>query len=621
MCGIIGIVGDRATQYEKNARNMMERIAHRGPDGDGLKIFDNCALGHRRLSIVDLAGGAQPMFNQNGDVGLVFNGEIYGYKEIKERLIKEHGYQFKTSSDTEVLLALYDIHGEQFVKHLPGMFAYGLWDDKTQTFVAGRDRFGEKPFFYAIGKNKELIFASEIKAIIASGLIRPEISRESVAHYLNKIYVHPTKTIYKNIHSLPPAHMLVYKNSTLNVTRYWNQPKTSANGSLSLDEALPEFKRLLNDAVAKQLVADVPVGAFLSGGVDSTTVVSIASKLSPHIKTFSFGYRGTKNELSFARMAAERYGTDHYELHDKDFNIAELVVKMSDIYDEPFADSSNISTYLISKLTREHTTVVLSGDGGDELLGGYQGWNRPIMAMSDPKIKNFPGKAHLMRLIARVAIRNNWQKKVALINQARGLYYRDNFEKAVDAHRMSNVFFKESELRELGLLTKNNPQSILVFPPPSWEPSNTVDDALRDDLENYMPGDILVKTDRASMANSLELRAPFLDVPFAEFAISLPHRLKITDTEDKMILRRAFEQEWPEAIRTRSKQGFGAPIHIWLNGPEMDEVLNKYLNDPKKKIFSFISFEKSRAYVAKKDYKTWILLTLSIWMETHDFDF
>ncbi len=548
------------------------------------------------------------MLNPTGNVGVVFNGEIYGFKNVKKDL---SSYPFKTASDTEVILALYETQGEKFVKNLPGMFAFGLWDDRTETFIAARDRFGEKPFYYAQGKNGEFIFASEIKAILASGLIKPELSEESLAHYLHKLYVHPAKTIYKNIHVLPAAHMLVYKNGRMKISRFWDQPKT--DDSITLSEALPEFKRLLDNAVKRQLVADVPVGAFLSGGVDSTTVVSIASKISPHIKTFAFGYEGTKNELPFARMAAEKYGTDHYELHDTEYKIADLILEMADIYDEPLADSSTISTYIISKLTRKHTTVVLSGDGGDELLGGYQGWNRPIMTMTDPSVSNFPGKSYLMRMLAQVALRRNWQKKVEVVNAARGLYYRDHFKNAVDAHRTSNVFFKQEELNQLGI------RGALNFTAPSWETSNSVDDALRDDLENYMPGDILVKTDRASMANSLELRSPFLDVPFAEFAISLPSRLKINASEEKVILRRAYENDWPEAIRTRNKQGFGAPIHIWMNKPEVAQLINEYLNDPKKKIFQFISFKKSRRHVTEKKYKLWILLTLSIWLERHSF--
>jgi asparagine synthase (glutamine-hydrolysing) len=608
MCGIIGIISPNSEKNKDRAQSMMDKLAHRGPDGQGLAVFSNAILGHRRLSIIDLSTGNQPMYNASKDLCLVFNGEIYGYQDIKKSL---SNYSFNTSSDTEVIIALYETYGESFLEKLPGMFAFALWDEKKQTLISARDRFGEKPFYYAIGKNGEFIFASEIKSILASGLIDPVISKDSIAHYLHKLYVHPTKTIYENIFTLPPAHSLVYKNGKFTTSKYWSLPET--DGNISLESAIPKFKSLLENAVRKQLVADVPVGAFLSGGLDSTTIVSIASKLSPKIKTFSFGYEGTKNELSFAKMAAEKYGTEHFELHDRDNDIADLLIKMADVYDEPLADSSTISTYLISKLTKEHTTVVLTGDGGDELLGGYYGWYRSLLAMSDKDLISFPGKVLFMRIISQIALRTNYRKKAQLISKIRGLYYRSKFKNVFDAHQASNVFFKESEIKKLGLnanIYKNKP---------SWGLSNTVDDAMKSDIEDYMPGDILTKIDRASMANSIELRAPFLDVPFAEFAISLPYKLKIDSEEEKIIMRRVFEESWPEPIQKRSKVGFGAPVHIWLKKPKVQKLVDEYLNDKNKKIFKYISFDTTRKYMINTDYKIWILLTLSIWMEKHDF--
>ncbi len=604
MCGIIGIVHTNAPSYEANARAMLSCIAHRGPDGDGVHAFSNALLGHRRLSIIDLSTGAQPMFSPDKKVAVTFNGEIYGYKEIKENL----DYPFQTTSDTEVILALYKKHGQDFTKHLPGMFAFAVWDEEKQTLIASRDRFGEKPFYYAFGKNKEFIFASEIKAILASGLITPEIDPDSIAHYLHKLYVHPKKTIYKNIHTLPPAHTLIYKNNSLTIERYWNMPEI--NTSITLEQALPKFKELLRNAIKKQLVADVPVGAFLSGGLDSTTVVALATEFTKKIKTFSFGYEGTKNELSFARLAAEKYKTEHFELHDRDHNIADLIVKMADIYDEPFADSSNVSTYLISKLTREHSTVVLSGDGGDELLGGY-GWYKPLLTMNDSKPFDSTAKMLLLRIAGRIAMKLNLKNKVSIITDARRLYYKKNFDSVLEAHRASNVYFKESELKKI--LKKGT----LQLTPPSFKLKNTVEDALHDDIEDYMPGDILVKTDRASMANSLELRAPFLDVPFAEFVMSLPYTLKLNTEEDKILLRRAFEETWPEEIQKRSKLGFGAPVSIWLKKKEVQDLISEYLVNKDKKIYSYISYDAAKKYVAKNDYKTWVLLTLSIWLEKH----
>jgi asparagine synthase (glutamine-hydrolysing) len=404
---------------------------------------------------------------------------------------------------------------------------------------------------------------------------------------------------------------LILNNGKFDVSRYWNLP--DLNAKISIDEAIPKFKELLENAVKKQLMADVPVGAFLSGGLDSTTIVALASKLSPKIKTFSFGYEGTKNELPFARLVAKRYNTNHYELHDKDNDIADLIVKMAEVYDEPFADSSSISTYLISKLTREHVTVVLTGDGGDELLGGYYGWYRSLLSMSDKDIKSFPGKVLMMRIISQILLRTNYKNKAQLISKTRGLYYRNKFKTIIDAHQASNVFFTEHEIRKLGLF------NTISKTKPSWKTTNTVDDAMKHDIEDYMPGDILVKIDRASMANSIELRAPFLDVPFAEFAISLPFRLKINEREEKLVMRKAFSDLWPEEIQKRSKVGFGAPTKIWLEKPKVAKLVDQYLNDKNKKIFKYISFSKTRKFIKSSDYKLWILLNLSIWMEKHSF--
>lgn len=591
----------------------MACLAHRGPDADGIAEFDDCTLGHRRLSIIDLSTGAQPMCTADDSIAVTFNGEIYGYKDIKKEL---KNYPFRTNSDTETILALYETYGERFVEKLPGMFAFAIWDSKNNMLIAARDRFGEKPFYYAYGPHGEFIFASEIKAIIASGLVRPVLNKEAVAHYLKRLYVHPTQTIYSNIHTLPPAHMLTFKDGKLEVSRYWKLPET--NTKITLDEALPKFKTLLTDAVRKQLIADVPVGAFLSGGLDSTTIVALASEelAKQHMKlqTFAFGFEGSKNELSFAKKAAGAFKTDHRELHDHEYNIADLIAKMATIYDEPFADSSNIPTYLISKKTREYSTVVLTGDAGDELLGGY-GWYKSLISMQEQAgSTSIPGKLLLMKTAARLAMRMNLKNKVSIISSARGYEYQKRYASMLEAHRASNVYFKDNEIKDLGL----DAQAPIL--PPSWQTTNTPDDAMKDDIEDYMPGDILVKIDRASMASSLELRAPFLDVPFAEFAISLPYTLKVDSAEDKMILRRAFEEIWPEEIRRRGKQGFGAPVKIWLKKPEVTKLVDTYLNDRSKKLFSLISFDQSRSYVKEGAYKTWILLVLSIWMETHEFD-
>lgn len=611
MCGITGIVSKKLSSQKDVIQRMTTAIAHRGPDGDGIHYFNECALGHRRLSIIDLSTGDQPMLTADGRKVLVFNGEIYGYKKIKEEL---SNYQFRTSSDTEVILALYDKYGADVARHLPGMFAFALWDDEKRQLVCARDRFGEKPFFYAIGKDGEFIFASELKSIIASGLVEPELDRSSLIHYLRFLYVNPRKTIYKNIFTLPPASQLVFKDGGLRIDRYWSMPEL--NNSITMEQASEQFSQLLHTAVANQLIADVPVGAFLSGGLDSSTIVAVASKYKQNIKTFSFGFRDSIDETGYAKGIAKKYGTDHVELYDDREDLGELLMKMTGIYDEPFADSSNIPTYLISKLASKQTKVVLTGDGADELLGGYAGYKSFLYMQAG---NNLPlMHTELAILMARIVKKISLTSSLGqyLYNMAIGAKYARKYSSIIKAHVDLNIIYKDADLRELGL----NGDLSLDYGT-SWTPTNTGDDAMRFDLENYMPGDILVKTDRASMANGLELRAPFLDVDFASFCISLPFRLKVTKDSDKFVLRRAFANSWTESIQKRKKQGFGAPVALWQQQDSIARIKHEFLDDKNKKIFNIISFAKSRKYVARNNYYAWLLLVLSLWMEKNDFKY
>lgn len=606
MCGISGIITKEARKYKREIDSMTEALKHRGPDGSGTVFFNQCVFGHNRLSVVDLHTGDQPMFSISKKQCVVFNGEIYGYVSIRESLKKF--YTPRTSSDTEVILALYEKYGVDFLKKLPGMFAFALWDDEEEQLICARDRFGEKPFYYAIGKNGEFIFASEIKAILATRLIRPILNKNSLVHYLRYLYVHPHHTIFENIYTLPPAHQLILKNGNISIKKYWNQPET--NNALEFGNAMEEFKSLLNRSVERQLIADVPIGAFLSGGLDSSTMVAVASRYSNHIKTFSFGFEESINELPFALEIAKKYNTDHCELFDHT-DIAELLIRMQDIYDEPFGDSSNIPTYLISKLARQHIKVVLTGDGGDELLGGYE-WYKSYTHMKD--VAKFPD-VYVAHMLLKV------------ISKTRSLYLRnlkDKYRAASDkqkyntvsaSHIHKNTYFHDDELQSFGLSKFLQRKSY-----PSLSFSDTVDDAMRIDIEDYMPGDILVKTDRASMANSLELRAPFLDFDLASFCITLPSRFKITKDSDKYILREAYKEAWTPSINRRTKQGFGAPVGKWLRRNSVNLLKKQYLNDSSKKIFQIIPFLATRPIIKRDNYKTWALLVLSLWMENHDFD-
>jgi len=600
MCGISGIITNKNSikKYQTNINQMIEALSFRGPDGSGFYFFDSCVLGHNRLSIIDLSTGSQPMLNKSGDLGVTFNGEIYGYLDIKNDLVD---YPFQTSSDTEVILALYEKYGIEMTAHLPGMFAFALWDEKKKILFASRDRFGEKPFYYAWGKDGELVFASEIKAILNSGLVDPVLSIPAIADYLRQLYVGSQVSVYENIFILPPGCCLTYDFNELKIKKYYQLPET--NETISLADAVGKCESLLDTAVQRQLIADVPVGAFLSGGLDSSTIVAIASRYKQGIKTFSFGFGDSINELPFAREVAKKYNTDHTELQIGDYDIYQLMFKMQEIYDEPFADTSNIPTYLISQAASKHAKVVLTGDAGDELFGAYWGWYRRLVYFS--LFKKNPIKA-LILLVSDFNIKQlkNFYYGCDGINQS------FKFNSVIKAHLNNIGIFKNNEIARLMGKEKNNSLSILS------RLKNDVNDAIYFDISNYMPGDILVKTDRASMFAGIELRSPFLDYELADFLISLPVSLKINHNRDKIIMREAFAKLWPESIRSRKKQGFGSPITGWLKDKKMTQLKNDYLGDVNNKIYSILNFNEVRPYLMKDDYRLWALLNLSLWLET-----
>ena len=597
MCGIIGIIHPQVKDKEHNLEIMLDTLYHRGPDDRGIYFFKQSGLGHTRLSIIDPLNGNQPMVNRTAELGITFNGEIYGYKDLKLNL----DYKFKTDTDTELILALYDIYGNNFVEKLPGMFAFGIWDEKENQLICARDRFGEKPFYYAFGINGEFIFASEIKAILASGLVQPKISNQSIVHFLKRLYVHPHQTIYSNIYSLPPAHILIYKDNKLDVKRYWNLPKL--NDKISISEGIEQFRYLFNNAVRKQLVADVPVGAFLSGGLDSSTIVDVASRIQPDLQTYSFGFSNElNNELHFAKAVAEKNNTVHFEMEEKIKGLSDLIINMQTIYDEPFADSSNIPTYLISKFASNNIKVILSGDGGDEMMAGYGYWYQPIHSLQNylTREKNQSGNVNKLHSILMKLV--SPQRNRDLIEGERLFSKYKNISNLFLSQR---DYFNSNDLIEFGFenVMLNNIES----------PEN-IEDVLRLDIEDYLPGDLLVKIDRASMANSLEIRSPFLDKDLAEFCISLPHRLKIKNGQGKYLMRKSFSHRWPKIVRSRKKMGFGAPVDIWLARKDIIDLKGDCLYNKSNPLYDFLDYDKVNQFRNKNNYQEWILLNLSLWM-------
>lgn len=648
MCGITGIIANNAFNLRQNIFDMVHAIRHRGPDEQGFYTDDAAVLGHARLSIVDIAHGKQPIKSSLTNNVIILNGEIYGYKSLREELAQE--YNFKTNTDTEVILALFDKYGSDLMPKVPGMFSFAIWNPDQKKLFAARDRFGEKPFFYAFGRNGEFIFASEIKAIIASGLVDPVVDMEVAASFLRTMYVNSYNTIYKNIHVLPQAHQLIYSCETksLKIERYWQMPQI--NQKISLNEATEEFSFLFRNAVKKQLVADVEVGAFLSGGLDSSSIVAIASEFSSKLRTISFGFSDkndtdVKNELVYSSAVAKMYGTNHISIEDRDSNFADLFIKMVGIYDEPFGDSSSIPTYLVSKEAAKHTKVVLTGDGADELLAGYTWIYKALYSMEKNKSGNSAFKelkdylvykiAKKRRRILKRCGRNTFVLDQKISNLA---YLKTDGLNISQYHASGRYGFSFNEnLEEIGFYDRvfaggssecknRDYEEVYKFLNKNYAADDiTLDDILKIDLSDYMVGDILVKVDRATMANSLEARAPFLDVDLASFCISLPYCLKISDDSDKLIMRKSLEEKWPEEIRKRPKHGFGSPIRKLLESSDFKKMSKDYLLNPTSLIFDFISFSKTSRIISdgaaydrltsKKPQFLWNLLNLAVWFE------
>jgi len=603
VCGISGIIANKVNKYSDTVQRMIVSMNHRGPDEQSSYSFDNCTLGHNRLSIVDIATGKQPMLNIDKSIGIVFNGEIYGYKDIR----KEITYPYQTESDTELILAMYQQKGIQLLDTLPGMFSFAIWDENKQMLFAARDRFGEKPFYYSVTDAGEFVFASEIKAILASKLIKPEIDNLAVSRYLNHGYTGPMISIYKNIKPLPPAHYLIYRNGKVEIKRYWNYPATTTT-NVSIGDAADQFEYLFNSAVKKQMVADVEVCAFLSGGLDSTSIVKAASTLNSSLKTLAYGYKGVSSELPFAKLAAEAYHTKHIELLEENVKIEDVFLLLPDIYDEPFSDSSAIATYLICKEASKHCKVVLTGDAGDELLGGYVWWYKPIMEQLEQKNTGAALYSFVYAMAASEKIREKtthstnrkWRDKYNTLKT------KKKYPTPLTSIQSRFDWLTNEETKWLGL--PNQPPFMA-----SWAEDNTINDALKYDIADYMAGDILVKTDRASMASSLELRSPFLDVDLASFCISLPGELKVDSQKDKILLREAMGKYWPKEIQNRSKQGFGLTQDTWTNSPSMQGLYAEYVHNRNSALYNILSYEGVQKLIKNKKNIVHQLFILGLW--------
>lgn len=574
MCGIIGFVSNKDIKNKHYLAVGRDVMIHRGPDdaGEWWSNDGKIGFGHRRLSIIDLSdAGHQPMQDESKSLTIIYNGEIYNYLELKQEL-KSKGYKYKTNSDTEVLLTAWQEWGENCLDYLNGMFSFAIHDKNKEIIFIARDRAGEKPLFYSLN-NGELRFASELKALLVDPSFSHKIDYKALDCYLSMGYVPGNMCILDKVNKLPPAHKIKYFYNTnkLEVSKYWELPNLDASDNINENDLLNELEFLLKDSVSKQLVADVPVGVLLSGGVDSSLMTALATKVSKNVKTFNVSFpKYTKyDESSYAREIAKYFNTEHIEFEADDIDPS-ILKKLAKQYDEPMADSSMLPTYLVSKLVKQHCTVAIGGDGGDELFGGYHHYNR--MLWTKEKISFIP--LGLRKILSKLVLPlipigfkgRNWL-------QAIGTDFSNELP-------LIGSFFDPSTRKKLlkqnGNKLKNIAENVLKARIPKT--NDLIQRVTRMEFTNYMPEDILVKIDRASMLNSLELRAPLLDYRIIEFAFGkVPTYLKTTDSERKILLKKLSEKLLPKEFDKQRKQGFSIPLDEWLKKGPWKDLFNDTL--------------------------------------------
>ena len=615
-------------------------LAHRGPDDSGL-IYDEAAgvgLAHRRLSIIDLSSaGHQPMKSDDGKVCICYNGEIYNFRKIR-KILEDCGHKFKSATDTEVVLKAYLQWGKECLQKFVGMFAFGIWDSRNQTFFLARDRLGIKPLFYHLSENHNtLIFASELKALMAFGGFAKEVNPDSIPLFLHYQYIPAPRTIFKNTCKLLPGHFLIYTGDTVKTKEYWRLPDLSASESGSgpnEEEYLQHLDDLLTTAVSDRLISDVPLGALLSGGIDSSVVVALMQKISSTpVRTFSIGFKEKGyNEAPWAARVAKHLKTEHTELYVTANDALDVIPRLPDFYDEPFADSSAIPTFLVSRLTRQQVTVALSGDGGDEQFCGYvRYWTTKSMAKGFHRVP-LPLKKAIAKTLGfippiwvencylplhnllpqRLRMANfpdKWQKLLKLMEQTR----------VSELYRMTICLWSESEVASI---------TTRKLPPSKYEQvfKETADWPLlsrlmRVDQKTYLPDAMLTKVDRASMANSLEIRVPLLDHRVVEFTAGLPERYKYRNGTGKYLLKKLLARYLPASLFERPKMGFGVPIDRWLRF-ELKEMLLDYLSAERLKkegLFNPNFVEKKiKEHLSGQvnhQYRLWPLLMWEMWRE------
>jgi asparagine synthase (glutamine-hydrolysing) len=618
MCGIAGRIDFSGEAEPETLDAMLEAMVHRGPHSRGRLIDEGVALGMQRLAIIDVLGGDQPIFNEDRSVAVVMNGEIYNFQTLR-RTLSERGHRFATRSDTEVLVHLYEDHGEDLVTHLRGMFAFALWDRRRRALLLGRDRLGKKPLFLC-RRGHTITFASELFALLQDDSISREPDERAIASYLTLQYVPHSRCAVRGVEKLAPAHTLWIDRAGIRSRRYWTL-RRGETPTRSPDDLAEELRHRLWEATRERLVSDVPLGAFLSGGIDSSAVVAaMATQTSEPVKTFSIGFPDDPayDELRFARMVAERYGTDHHEFDVRPDAIG-IAERLARHYGEPYADSSAIPSFCLAEMTARHVTVALNGDGGDESFAGYR---RYVMNDLSARFSSVPAgvRGLLPRLLSPLGEGSDLSGTRARVSRfARTLPFAPDeryarWMSACDPEERARMFAPEF----LNALD-------------GWEPAESIQSAwrasegtvlermLQVDIATYLPDDLLVKMDIATMANSLEARSPFLDHRLVEFAASLPPRLKLRGREGKVLLKRALADHLPGEILSRRKMGFGVPLARWFR-EDLRDLPREMLLDPGARVARYVRgdsvarmLREHAAQTADHSTKLWILLQLEMW--------
>lgn len=621
MCGIVGkfnFASDETVSSEL-IQAMCNEIAYRGPDDAGVYVDGPLGLGHRRLSIIDLSRlGHQPMSSKDGRIWITFNGEIYNFHELRTDLVTK-GYTFASGSDTEVIMYLYQEYGEKCLEYLRGMFAFGIWDkDRARLFLA-RDRIGKKPLFY-YHDGKRLIFASEIKSILLDPDVKKVMNYEAFYDYFKHQYVPDPKTIYKNIHKLEPGHFLACDAGGIRKKEYWDISFAETRGT-DLHETSRDLRAMLDESVRLRMISDVPLGAFLSGGVDSSGVVALMALQSQKpVTTCSIGFDSSAyDELEYARVIASKFGTNHHEFTVKE-KAEEILPSLAFYFDEPFADSSAVPTYYVSKLARQQVTVALSGDGGDENFAGYEKYyvddveNR--IRRNIPRFVRksfFPFGASLLSRGHRTVLRKGATLLNTLSHEPDYGFYLTNTD---FDDRLWNEAVNDDVKKEID---GYDPFEVTGHYYRKADTDNHLSRILYADLKTYLPGDILVKVDRMSMAHSLEVRAPILDHKVIEFAASIPPHLKYNRGEKKYVLKHTFGTILPREVMYRRKMGFSVPLAEWFRG-ELKDFTQKTLFASNAGLGHFFNSGPIRRVwdvhqSGKRNYATplWSLLMFELW--------